>query len=169
MKKHWTVWPKESYIWFLKTVGKGWNFHRSFGQMRCVSIFVDPTIHCVPAPISQPISLWQMFCRWRDVIAKARFINLGGILKWPFRNGDDCENMMEKMCWNRRQANMSFELARDRYFQNGNFMEGLRMTYLSTLKVKCIEDQPLVSMFSLFWCLYVYIFIYQDMRISKIR
>ena len=96
MKKHWTVWPKESYIWFLKTVGKGWNFHRSFGQMRCVSIFVDPTIHCVPAPISQPISLWQMFCRWRDVIAKARFINLGWILKWPFRNGDDVKIWWKK-------------------------------------------------------------------------
>lgn len=31
------------------------------------------------------------------------------------------------------QANMSFELARDRYFQDGNFMEGLRMTYLSVV------------------------------------
>eukprot|EP00434_Breviolum_minutum_P023893 symbB.v1.2.021083.t1/scaffold1805.1/size100715/2 len=31
------------------------------------------------------------------------------------------------------QANMSFELARDRYFQNGNFMEALRMTVLSVV------------------------------------
>ena len=165
MKKHWTVWPKESYIWFLKTVGKGWNFHRSFGQMRCVSIFVDPTIHCVPAPISQPISLWQMFCRWRDVIAKARFINLGGILKWPFRNGDDCENMMEKMCWNRWPGQYEFWARAWSIFSEWQLHGGSSNDLLEHLESEVHWRSTVgqhVFTILMFICIYIYISRYAD-------